>query len=45
MNVYRTEMTPLCFLERSQRVYENRLGARARRLATALAKAGIRPGR
>jgi fatty-acyl-CoA synthase len=58
MNVYRTEMTPLLFLERSQKVYDNRIGAvygtrrftygeigaRARILATALAKAGIRRG-
>ncbi|HSD11369.1 MAG TPA: acyl--CoA ligase family protein [Candidatus Binatia bacterium] len=58
MSVYRTEMTPLLFLDRSQKVYEHRIGAvygtrrftygeigaRAIRLATALARAGIRRG-
>ncbi|MGH7821544.1 MAG: AMP-binding protein, partial [Candidatus Binatia bacterium] len=58
MNVNRTELTPLLFLERSENVYASRigaaygkrrftfaeLGARVRRLATALRRAGLRPG-
>jgi len=58
MKVYRTEITPLLFLERAEHVYERRIGAiygrrrlsygelgtRSRRLAAALAGAGIRRG-
>ena len=58
MQVNRTELTPLLFLERAERVYAPRtaavygarrftyaeLGTRVRRLATALRRAGIRPG-
>jgi fatty-acyl-CoA synthase len=56
--VNRTELTPLLFVERAERVYAPRtgvvygarrfsyaeLGTRVRRLATALRRAGIRPG-
>ncbi len=58
MDVNRTEMTPLLFLERAERVYAKRIGAvygrrrftygeigaRVRRLATALRKAGLQRG-
>ena len=58
MDVNRTELTPLLFLERAARVHASRtaavygrrrftyaeLGARVRRLATALRRAGLRDG-
>src|SRR6266446_8223464 len=58
MEVNRTELTPLLFLERAARVHASRtaavygrrrftyaeLGARVRRLATALRRAGLRDG-
>src|SRR5207244_6874624 len=58
MDVNRTELTPLLFLERAARVHASRtaavygrrrftyaeLGARVRRLATALRGAGLRAG-
>src|SRR6266404_2895964 len=58
MEVSRTELTPLLFLERAARVHASRtaafygrrrftyaeLGARVRRLATALRRAGLRDG-
>ncbi len=58
MEPFRTELTPLLFLERAERVHTARpamvygrrrlsyaeLGLRVRRLATALRRAGVRPG-
>ncbi len=58
MEPFRTELTPLLFLERAERVHAARpamvygrrrlsyaeLGLRVRRLATALRRAGVRPG-